>query len=126
MLKSLLIASILVLLAGTLVFSAMQQDITSRDAKVIIDKNPKTFLLDVRTPEEFRQGRIPGAVLIPIGEFERRAQEVPRNRPIIVFCAVGSRSRPVAQFLTRQGYKDVYNMTDGIVGWSRNGYQVLR
>jgi rhodanese-related sulfurtransferase len=126
MMKTLLITLLVALLTGTTALAAAQRDITSPEAKAIIAKNPKVYLLDVRTPGEFQQGRIPGAILIPIGEFERRSQEVPRDRPIIVFCAVGSRSRPVAQFLVRQGYREVYNMTDGIVGWSRNGFQTVR
>lgn len=65
-------------------------------------------------------------MLIPIGEFERRFSEVPKSRTIVVYCAVGSRSKPVANFLTQQGYKDVYNMTDGIVGWYRNGFPIKR
>jgi len=124
--KLFLITVLMVLVTVMSALAAPYRNITSRDVKAIIAKNPKVYLLDVRTPEEFRQGRIPGATLIPIGEFERRWQEVPPNRPIIVFCAVGSRSRPVAQFLAGQGYKDVYNMTDGIVGWSRNGFQVVK
>jgi phage shock protein E len=126
MMKTLLITLLVTLLTGTIALAAAQRDITSREAKAIIDKNPKVYLLDVRTPEEFRQGRIPGAILIPIGEFERRSQEVPRDRPVIVYCAVGSRSRPVAQYLVRQGFKEVYNMTDGIFGWNRNGFQIVR
>ncbi|HEY5976130.1 MAG TPA: rhodanese-like domain-containing protein [Geobacteraceae bacterium] len=124
--RSLVISVLLVLLCGTIVAAAPFRDITSREAKALIDKNPKVFLLDVRTPDEFRQGRIAGAVLIPIGEFERRAKEVPQGRPIIVFCAVGSRSRQVSQYLAQQGYKEVYNMTDGIMGWYRNGLPVAR
>lgn len=124
--KLFFISVLLVLITGIAALAASYRDITSREAKTIIARNPKVFLLDVRTPEEFRQGRIPGATLIPIGEFERRFREVPANRPIIVFCAVGSRSRAVAQYLARQGVKEVYNMTDGIVGWDRNGFQIVK
>jgi rhodanese-related sulfurtransferase len=102
------------------------RDISSRDAKAMLDKNRNIFLLDVRTPQENMQGRLPGTVLIPINDFERRAGEVPRNKTVIVYCAVGSRSKPVAEFLAQRGYKDVYNMADGIVGWYRNGFPLQR
>jgi rhodanese-related sulfurtransferase len=102
------------------------QDISSREAKTMIDKNKNIFLLDVRTPQENSQARLPGTVLIPIGEFERRIGEVPKNKTILVYCAVGSRSRPVADLLSKRGYKEVYNMTDGIVGWYRNGFPLQR
>lgn len=105
---------------------AAEKDISSRDAKVLLDKNKNIYLLDVRTPQEYSQGKLAGSVLIPIGEFERRIGEVPKNKTIIVYCAVGSRSKPVANFLAQRGYKDVYNMTDGLVGWYRNKFPIQR
>ena len=105
---------------------AAEKNITARDAKALLDRNKNIYLLDVRTPQEYSQGKLAGSVLIPIGEFERRAGEVPKNRTIVVYCAVGSRSKPVAGFLAQQGYKEVYNMTDGIVGWYRNGFPIQR
>src|SRR5512137_2796921 len=90
------------------------QDISSREARALLEKSRNVFILDVRTPQENSQGKLPGTTLIPIGEFERRINEVPRNRTILVYCAVGSRSKQVAEFLSKNGYKDVYNMTDGI------------
>jgi len=121
-----IVAVVLVVLMNSLAGAADYRNITSREAKTIHDANRKVLFLDVRTPQEFAQGVIPGALQIPISELERRRAEIPKNRPVIVYCAVGSRSRPVAQFLSRQGFGEVYNMTDGIFGWSRNGYQVVR
>jgi rhodanese-related sulfurtransferase len=105
---------------------AAAQDISSREARSLLEKNRNIFLLDVRTPQENSQARLPGTVLIPISELERRINEVPKNRTILVYCAVGSRSKLAAEFLTRNGYKVVYNMTDGIVGWYRNGFPLQR
>jgi rhodanese-related sulfurtransferase len=106
--------------------SASEQNISSRDAKLLLGKNRNVYLLDVRTPQEYGQGRLAGSVLIPIGDLERRIGEVPKNRPILVYCAVGSRSKPAAGFLFNRGYGEVYNMTDGIVGWYRNGFPIQR
>lgn len=103
-----------------------EKNITARDAKALLDTNKNIYLLDVRTLQEYSQGKLAGSVLIPLGEFERRMREVPKNKTIVVYCAVGSRSKPVANFLAQQGYKDVYNMSDGIVGWYRNGFPVQR
>lgn len=105
---------------------AAEKDISSREAKALLDRNKNIYLLDVRTPQEYSQGKLAGSVLIPIGEFERRVGEVPKNKTIIVYCAVGSRSKPVANFLAQRGHKDVYNMTDGIVGWYRNKFPIQR
>jgi len=123
--KKVVLAVVAVCMTWTLAFAAAR-DITSRDAKAIMDKNKNVFLLDVRTPQENSQGKLTGTVLIPINEFERRINEVPKNKTIIVYCAVGSRSKPVAEFLSQRGYKEVYNMTDGIVGWYRNGFPLQR
>ena len=117
---------LLIIVAMATQVRAAEKSISARDAKALLDSNKNIFLLDVRTPQEYSQGRLAGSALIPIGEFERRIGEVPKNKTIVVYCAVGSRSKPVAGFLARQGYKDVYEMTDGIVGWYRNGFPIQR
>lgn len=124
MIKTWLLTIVAVLILASQVFAATR-NISSIEAKALLAKN-NIFLLDVRTPQEFSQARLSGAVLIPIGEFERRISEVPKNKPILVYCAVGSRSKPVAELLTQRGYKEVYHMADGIVGWYRNGFPIQR
>jgi rhodanese-related sulfurtransferase len=123
--KSVILAVFLVMLAVTGVLAG-PGDVTSREAKTLIEKDRTVFVLDVRTPQETSQGRVPGAVLMPVNEVERRVSEIPKNRPVIVYCAVGSRSRHAANFLSRRGYTNIHNMTDGIVGWQRNGFPVQR
>lgn len=105
--------------------AAVSRNITSSQAKPLLDKGG-IFLLDVRTPQEFQQARLKGAVLIPIDQIERRIGEIPRNKPVLVYCAVGSRSNMVAGFLAEKGYREIYNMSDGIVGWYRNGLPIAR
>ena len=120
-----IIALFILALAAT-VLAAGYRDIRAAEARNLLATKKNAYLLDVRTPDEFRQGRLQGAVLIPINEVERRIGEIPRNRPIVVYCAVGSRSGLVAAFLAQKGYREVYNVTDGIVGWYRNGFPVIR
>lgn len=98
------------------------KNIMSVEAKKLVEQKKNLYLLDVRTPQEFAQARMKGSVLIPINELERRVQEVPKNRPVLVLCAVGSRSNLAAGFLINKGYGDVYNLTDGLSGWYRNGF----
>jgi rhodanese-related sulfurtransferase len=117
---------LLTLLTASVLIAAPARDISSTEAKAIIDKNRNVFVLDVRFPQERAQGYIPGSVLIPIDRVEKRLNEVPRNRPVVVYCAVGSRSRIVAQALSGMGYPEVYNMRDGITGWYRNGFPIQR
>lgn len=123
--KKLVLAAVIVCMAWSQVF-ATAKDISSREAKALLETNKNIFLLDVRTPQENRQGRLPGTVLIPINELERRINEVPKSKTVLVYCAVGSRSKQVAEYLSQNGYKEVYNMADGIVGWYRNKFQILK
>lgn len=124
--KKLAVALVSLTLLATAAFAASHRNITSGEARSLLAKSKRIFLLDVRTPEEFRQARLKGAVLMPMNEMERRFQEVPRNRPVVVYCAVGSRSTLVAGFLAGKGYPEVYNMSDGLVGWYRNGFPLER
>lgn len=96
-------------------------NVTSTQAQALLAKQKSMFVLDVRTPDEYRQARLKGALLVPLGELNRRVREIPRDRPVLVYCAVGARSATAASFLASRGYREVYNMTDGIVGWYRNG-----
>jgi len=118
--------SFLMLLALVAQAWGADRDITSREASSLLARNKNVYLLDVRTPQEYGQAKLSGSVLIPLGELERRAAEVPKNRPVLVYCAVGSRSKLASAYLSQRGIKEVYNMTDGIAGWYRNGYPISR
>ncbi|HTN52507.1 MAG TPA: rhodanese-like domain-containing protein [Anaeromyxobacter sp.] len=66
-------------------------------------------VLDVRSPEEFRGGAYPGAVNIPVQSLAGRLAELPKDRPIVVYCASGGRSAVAARLLAQAGYADVVN-----------------
>ncbi len=74
-------------------------------------------LIDVRTPEEYAQGHIPGAINIPIDVLPAKVASIDKNKPVAVYCATGSRSLNAKQFLAAQGYKDVINLQSGIASW---------
>ena len=124
--KRTFLAALLLVLAATIAVAGTVKDITSTEAKTIISKTKNVYLLDVRTADERRQGYIAGSVLIPIDMIAKRISEIPKDRPVIVYCAVGSRSRSVAQALAGSGYSEVYNMRDGIFGWYRNGLPITQ
>jgi rhodanese-related sulfurtransferase len=124
--RKIVLVVLLVLVVSLPAFAAPPKNIVSTEARDLLTKNSTVFLLDVRTPDEYRQARLRGAVLIPINELEKRIAEIPKNKPVLVYCAVGSRSNLVAGFLNGKGYREVYNMTDGIVGWYRNGFPIDR
>ena len=89
-----------------------------------IRQNPGVYLLDVREPNEYAAGHIPGITLIPMGEVAARLSELPRDKEIIVTCRTGNRSSQVADLLREQGFTNVHNMTGGIVAWEEAGYAV--
>jgi rhodanese-related sulfurtransferase/rubrerythrin len=81
------------------------------------DKRGNFLLLDVRQPEEYQDGHIPGAKLIPLGELEARQDELERDKKIIIYCRSGRRSMAAAITLCGLGFKDVHHLTGGILNW---------
>lgn len=67
------------------------------------------IIVDVRTPEEFRDGAYPGAKNIPLSDLGRRLGEIPKDKPVILYCASGVRSSSAAQAMKQAGYADVTN-----------------
>jgi rhodanese-related sulfurtransferase len=74
-------------------------------------------VLDVRTPEEYREGRIPGAIHIPLDELRDRIQELQRDGPVIAYCKAGYRSYHACKILAHHRH-DVSNMSGGFTTWS--------
>ena len=74
-------------------------------------------LLDVRQPKEYDKEHLPGARLIPLKQLPEEHAGLDRQKPLLVYCAVGGRSRAAAQFLVGQGFAEVYNISGGIKQW---------
>ncbi|WP_289059898.1 FAD-dependent oxidoreductase [uncultured Bacteroides sp.] len=72
------------------------------------------FLLDVRTPDEFSLGSLPGAINIPLDEIRDRMDEIPKDKPVYVFCAVGLRGYLAYRILVQHGYDKVRNLSGGL------------
>ena len=66
-------------------------------------------IVDVRSPGEFAGGAYPGAVNIPLQVLGSRLQDIPRNRPVVLYCASGMRSASAARLLAKAGYEQVLN-----------------
>jgi hydroxyacylglutathione hydrolase len=85
-------------------------------AKRISSSEPPQ-LLDVRTPREREQKSIEGSVGIPLNHLLKRVRELPKNRPLLVYCAGGYRSSIAASLLQREGFGDVTEIAGGIAAW---------
>lgn len=119
--------SFTLLLAMTLAVTtatAAMQNITANDMQKMTKQTPDTYLLDVRTLGEYTQKRIKGAHLIPIDQVQARIKEIPKDRPIIVYCETGVRSAMVGRYLDSLGYRSVSNLSQGIMGWQVRGYPI--
>jgi len=81
------------------------------------DEKGEFVLLDVRQPEEYEAGHIPGAMLIPLGELEARREELERGKKIIAYCRSGHRSMAAAIELCGLGFKDLHHLEGGILNW---------
>jgi rhodanese-related sulfurtransferase len=78
-------------------------------------------LVDVREEDEFAAGHLPGAVNIPLSEFQFRTDEVDEDRAIVLVCRTSNRSEMATQILASNGYDNLYHLLEGTVGWMRRG-----
>lgn len=124
-LQSIFFALVLLLIGGSVVLASVPQNLSAVQAREMIEKDTQVYLLDVRTFQEYSQIRLAGANLIPIDQLLRRIAELPKDRPILVYCAVGSRSTQVVNYLAKVGYGPVYNLNGGIWAWQLRKYPVL-
>jgi rhodanese-related sulfurtransferase len=96
------------------------------DVDTLEGRAPESFLLDVREPQEYAEGHVPGAINLPQSDLASRLKELPRDRPIFVICRSGVRSMRAAQFLKQVGFADVINVQGGTLAWTAAGKAVER
>jgi len=99
--------------------------VSAADLSEKLKNGKKPLVVDVRQPEEYRQGHIQGSKLIPLGQLSGRLKELPKNREIVLVCATGSRSRSATKMLVREGYEAV-NMNGGMMSWARSGLSIKK
>jgi thioredoxin 1 len=81
-------------------------------------------VLDVRNPDEYEAGHVPGATLIPLGELGARQDEIPDGDPVYVVCASGGRSLTATKAMVHAGYRAV-SVAGGTKGWIEQGRPVV-
>lgn len=88
----------------------------------------KPILIDVRTPGEWKQGRISGAKHIDVssGEFDRKVQAMPRDGRYLLYCRSGGRSGAALSRMKSMGFTDVKHLSGGIGSWQGAGYSVAK
>jgi len=100
--------------------AVLYEDISALELseRILDDKDDGYIILDIRLPEEYAEGHIPGAINIPLRELGYSLYLLDKVKDIIVYCNIGLQSKVAAQVLANAGFKDVYNLTDGLKVWS--------
>jgi rhodanese-related sulfurtransferase len=94
-------------MAGFVAAGLLRGDHPQLDVESVLDgpEGRRPYLLDVRTPEEFAESHIPGAVNIPVDELRQRLGEVPRDREVAAYCQVGQRGYLATRILLQSGFR---------------------
>jgi rhodanese-related sulfurtransferase len=90
-------------------------------AEAAARRDQGAFILDVREPAEWNEFHIPGATLIPLGELDARAGEVPKDRQVVVICRSGNRSQRGRDILLGAGFTSVTSVSGGMNEWRAAG-----
>jgi|WetSurMetagenome_2_1015567.scaffolds.fasta_scaffold47118_3 thioredoxin 1 len=93
------------------------------DFKKKVESTEKAVLLDVRTPEEYKDGHLANAVNMNWNDesFGTQIKSLDKNAPVFVYCYAGGRSSAAAKELRKQGFKEVYDMQGGMSAWRTAG-----
>jgi rhodanese-related sulfurtransferase len=101
------------------------REVTPKEVREMRTRGEKATYLDVREPNEWNLGHLPGAMHIPRGTLETKVEAaIPRDRKIVIYCASGNRSALAADTLQQMGYGDVVSMSAGFTGWAQSGGEV--
>jgi hydroxyacylglutathione hydrolase len=97
--------------------TAITERVSAPFAAELLDSSEPPVAIDVRTPIEREQKFINGSLSIPLGHLNEGASELPKNRPLLVYCAGGYRSSIAASFLQRFGFDSISELAGGIAAW---------
>jgi rhodanese-related sulfurtransferase len=100
------------------------QEISAQQALSQQQAGDGLVFLDVRTPEEFASGRVPGAVNIPVGQLSSRLAELEKDDRLVVYCERGPRAAIAADTLLGAGYTNVRHLTGDMAGWRAAGLPI--
>ncbi len=108
MLKTVVIVVSIILIMVIFMTNRSSNRIEGVKARQLVDGG--ATLVDVRTPGEYASGHVSGAKNIPVQELAGRMDEIPKDRPVVLYCRSGMRSAKAAGMLTAKGYEDVYDV----------------
>lgn len=93
-----------------------------------LSATPEKIILDVRTDEEYAQGRMKNATQIDYyqRDFKTEVAKLDKTKPVFVYCASGVRSNSAAKILKQQGFTEIYDLKGGLNAWARSGKPIVK
>jgi rhodanese-related sulfurtransferase len=108
-----------VMLTGLLLFSwgcgSLPHRVDSAEAHRLVEQEGGV-LVDVRSPKEYAEGHVDGAINVPVGDMAERLGELPRDRPLVLYCRSGGRAARAARLLNKNGFDQVHSL-GGMSNW---------
>jgi rhodanese-related sulfurtransferase len=103
------------------------EKMTQIELSRLIQSSGDFLLIDVRTEGEYKQGHLPGAIVIPYNEFDTRYTEILdyRNKKVVLYCHVGGMGDYAGKVLLDQGFTNVQNLEGGIAAWRNSGGKII-
>ncbi len=96
------------------------------DTLKTLAQEKQAFLVDVREPKEYASGHIKGAINIPLRDLTQNLNQIPKNRPVILYCTTGYRTAMGVMALQMLGYRNVKGFPPSFEGWKAAGEQIER
>jgi rhodanese-related sulfurtransferase len=100
-------------------------DLDPVQAQQWLSQKDAPLLVDVRNPDEYAQEHLANSQLMPLPELEKRWSELPKDRPILLYCLAGKRSQKAYDLLKAKGFADLHQITGGLTAWKEQRLPVL-
>ncbi|PIE61486.1 MAG: sulfurtransferase [Desulfobacterales bacterium] len=103
------------------------KNVSAAEAQKVIQQE-NIVILDIRTPQEYHTSKIKGAINIDFynTSFIENLKTLDRDKRYFVYCRSGNRTRKAMSTFKALGFKDIYHLDKGIIGWVRNGYKLIK
>ena len=103
-------------------FNSGVKNVSAEEAHKLINDDKEFIIIDVRTKEEYDNGHIPGAKLVPVQILPMKLDELGayKDKPVLVYCASGGRSPRAVETLANNDFKNIYHLSRGISSWRYN------